>query len=136
MIKTGKCKICGKEYTSNVPNKLTCSDKCRRENGRRLAKKWYAENRDAVAEYARKERIYAYKSIAVCKICGESVDNKPLLNCRSRAQYHDKCVYADCKKTLEAGFRLTAAQIQRLARRGYTITDFKEEYMNETERDS
>lgn len=49
---------------------------------------------------------------------------------RSTATMHDECVFKQCADVIKAGKILTGAQAQRLSARGYTITEFKEEYMN------
>ena len=42
---------------------------------------------------------------------------------------HNECVYEDCRKTLEEGKTLSHVQLLRLQARGYTIPEFKEEFM-------
>lgn len=137
------CKICGKEFKTTANNKKTCSETCRRENAKRLAYAWYHSeaNHEQQLQYRRDQyRInkpkHEYKSTAICRICGGKIDNEMLTDSRRRKQIHDECVFEDCKYTLESGKTLSNLQFTRLARRGYTVAEFKEEYMNEAERNS
>ena len=65
----------------------------------------------------------------MCRICGKPVYRD--INKRSTATMHDECVFSQCADVMSSGEQLTKAQIQRLYSRGYTIKEFKEDYMNE-----
>ena len=41
---TKKCQVCGKEFTTNRNAAKYCSDECRAEQARRVAKAWWREN--------------------------------------------------------------------------------------------
>ena len=111
------CVVCGREYTPRRYDQLTCCKECRTIYILEAKKARYREN-------------YKYKSTAVCKICG-----KPVINVfkspyrRASATMHDECVFEDCEKTLREGKTLSHVQHLRLQQRGFTIAEFKEEYM-------
>ena len=44
MLYNRTCRICGKEFGTNVNNKITCSPECSQENQRRLHRKKYLRN--------------------------------------------------------------------------------------------
>ena len=46
---------------------------------------------------------------------------------------HYECVIDDCIKTLRAGEKLSKKQMMRLDTRGYTLTEFKEEFKDAIE---
>ena len=116
-----KCKICGKEFESPYWKKQCCSDKCSKINAREITKRW---NEIHHTDYQRAKR----NGSVLCRICGEPIYRT--VGRRSTTTMHDECVFKQCADILKEGKRLTGAQAQRLSARGYTITEFKEEYMN------
>lgn len=123
------CKICGKPFESKVRNKITCSDECHKANCRLLWKDWYYKNHEKTLEYFR-EKPYQYKPQVKCKICGNIIEKKEFVGKqRSTIQMHEECVFNDCLNTLKGGNKLSSIQAQRLAARGYTISEFREEYL-------
>jgi len=44
MLYNRTCRICGKEFETNINNKITCSPECSQENQRRLHRKKYLRN--------------------------------------------------------------------------------------------
>lgn len=55
-MKTVKCKICGKEFTTDKPNKKYCSFTCK-EAGYKLRRlKWQDAHPDYITEYIRDYR--------------------------------------------------------------------------------
>lgn len=130
MIREKTCKICGKKFKTKVWNKITCSTECHKTNNKNLRKKWYDANHEEALEYYRKNSKYKYKAKTICKICGKVIDNKEIVcKQRSTTQMHAECVFNDCINTLKSGRRLNSVQTQRLSARGYTISEFREEYL-------
>lgn len=115
------CTVCGKEYTPRRYDQLTCSAECRTVH-------------NYETKHKRDKDYYTYKPTSKCKICGKTVINSFALNPnrRTSATMHDECVFEDCRKTLEAGETLNHVQLLRLQARGYTIPEFKEEFMGIT----
>ena len=118
MIKT--CKICGKQFETNNRRKICCSNECSKKNARIITKLW---NDRFHRDYQRKRN----KGTVLCRICGEPVFRD--IHKRSTATMHDDCVFEQCADILLSGNKLTKAQMQRLYSRGYTIKEFKEDYM-------
>lgn len=112
------CTVCGRIYIPIRYDQLTCSAECRAIH-------------NAEIKHSRDKMYYKYKPTSLCKICGKTVVNSYEFNPNRRksATMHDECVYEDCRKTLEAGETLNHVQLLRLQARGYTIPEFKEEFM-------
>lgn len=112
------CVVCGREYTPRRYDQLTCSAECRTVHNAEVKKN-------------REKGYYRYKPTAKCKICGKTVDNgfkSPFR--RGSATMHDECVFEDCINTIVSGGSLTHVQRLRLDARGYTVNEFKEEFLN------
>lgn len=126
-----KCIICGKMYEPYVgygKRQLTCSQECRKEYARQ-----YAKNNPKQYEY--KERYKQMKRIrtnghVICRICGKPVYRTFQLGEGSPWMHYD-CVINDCIKTLKQGEKLSKKQFMRLSTRGYTLTEFMEEFKDE-----
>ena len=123
-----KCVICGKEFEPvyNMKSRQkTCSRECRaimiRENSRIYKKQYYV--REKHLAYMRN-----HNKKAICRLCGKPIFRDYTVGIIARTQMHDECVFEDCAKTLKAGERLTTAQYQRLASRGYGVREFREEW--------
>ncbi|WP_407397759.1 hypothetical protein [Treponema sp.] len=120
------CKICGKEFTTNHHNKLTCSKECSDRNKNDRYKMMTSEKKQELREYY--ESRYQPKSI--CRICGKVVEQAVLSTRRTSKRYHDDCVIKDCLATIYAGKAISKSQQLRLYSRGYTIKELKEEFIN------
>lgn len=126
-----KCIICGKMYEPYHcygERQLTCSQECRKEYARQ-----YAKNNPKQYEY--KERYKQAKRIrtnghVICRICGEPIYRTFELGEGSPWMHYD-CVINDCIKTLKQGEKLSKKQFMRLSTRGYTLTEFMEEFKDE-----
>lgn len=117
---TRECMICGKEFETNHGTKKFCSKECAAINHRQVAKDWYRIH----------GKVYRKQSngIVLCRICGEPIYRN--VGIRSTSIMHDECVFKQCKDVLQAGEKLSTAQIQRLSARGYTQKEFIEEYIS------
>lgn len=115
-----ECKICGKVFKTEFSRKLTCSPECANINKRQNTNRWNKMHHTA---YQRKRQ----NGHVICKICGAAVFRDYVS--RTTKQMHDECVYRDCLKTLEADGVLNKTQVQRLYSRGWTLEEFKNEYM-------
>ena len=116
------CKICGKEFETRYYRRKCCSPECSKVNAREITRIWNSIHH---TEWWRNKN----NGKVLCKICG-----KPIFRIegrRSTAQMHDECVFNQCKDVLKAGKKLNGMQGQRLAARGYTIREFKEDFLNE-----
>lgn len=126
-----KCIICGKMYEPYHcygERQLTCSQECRKEYARQ-----YAKNNPKQYEY--KERYKQMKRIrtnghVICRICGEPIYRTFELG-EGSPWMHYECVINDCISTLQKGEKLSRKQLLRLDRRGYSITEFREEFKDE-----
>lgn len=126
-----KCIICGKMYEPYHcygERQLTCSQECRKEYARQ-----YAKNNPKQYEY--KERYKQAKRIrtnghVICRICGEPIYRTFELG-EGSPWMHYECVINDCISTLQKGEKLSRKQLLRLDRRGYSITEFREEFEDE-----
>lgn len=120
------CVECGKEFTTYRAKKIICSPECKKQRVERRTKTWYQENRDYALEMAKIS--YANKpGKARCKICGKMIKQEMLVDHKSRAQMHDKCVFDDAINTLRSGNELTGTQMQRLRARGFSVRELKKE---------
>lgn len=109
---------------------LTCSQECRKEYARQ-----YAKNNPKQYEY--KERYKQMKRIrtnghVICRICGKPIYRTFELG-EGSPWMHYECVINDCISTLQKGEKLSRKQLLRLDRRGYSITEFREEFEDEIE---
>lgn len=109
---------------------LTCSQECRKEYARQ-----YAKNNPKQYEY--KERYKRMKRIrtnghVICRICGKPIYRTFELG-EGSPWMHYECVINDCISTLQKGEKLSRKQLLRLDRRGYSITEFREEFKDEIE---
>lgn len=128
-----KCIICGKMYEPYHcygERQLTCSQECRKEYARQ-----YAKNNPKQYEY--KERYKRMKRIrtnghVICRICGKPIYRTFELG-EGSPWMHYECVINDCISTLQKGEKLSRKQLLRLDRRGYSITEFREEFKDEIE---
>lgn len=126
-----KCVICGKMYEPYHcygERQLTCSQECRKEYARQ-----YAKNNPKQYEY--KERYKRMKRIrtnghVICRICGKPIYRTFELG-EGSPWMHYECVINDCIKTLKHGEKLSRKQRLRLDARGYSITEFREEFKDE-----
>lgn len=126
-----KCVICGKMYEPYHcygERQLTCSQECRKEYARQ-----YAKNNPKQYEY--KERYKQMKRIrtnghVICRICGKPIYRTFELG-EGSPWMHEECVFNDCINTLKHGEKLSRKQLLRLDRRGYSITEFREEFEDE-----
>ena len=122
---TELCKICGGEFLKTSVNKLTCSPECAHENAIRNMRRYREENRDLYNVYSRKYHKEHPKSR--CKICGKLIQRG--LDGHIKTQMHDECIYDDILATIKAGQQLTKTQYLRMQSRGWTMKEFKEEYL-------
>ena len=128
-----KCIICGKMYEPYHcygERQLTCSVECRKEYGRRYAKtnpKRY-EYMERMKQNARERR----NGHVICRICGKPIYRTFELG-EGSPWMHYECVINDCIKTLQKGEKLSRKQLLRLDARGYSITEFREEFRDEIE---
>lgn len=128
-----KCIICGKEYEPYVgygKRQLTCSEECRKKYARIYAKTnpkryEYLERQKQV----KRERTNGH---VICRICGKPVFRTFQIG-EGSPWMHYECVIDDCIKTLRQGEKLSKKQLMRLSTRGYTITEFREEFRDEIE---
>ena len=128
-----KCVICGKMYEPYHcygERQLTCSQECRKEYARQ-----YAKNNPKQYEY--KERYKRMKRIrtnghVICRICGKPIYRTFELG-EGSPWMHYECVINDCISTLQKGEKLSRKQLLRLDRRGYSITEVREEFKDEIE---
>lgn len=118
---TRTCKICGKVFETEIPNKKCCSMKCSRINQKQHQRRWEKEHRLEKNELQRKRRAMKEHR---CNICGEPI----LWTKTSRPVRHDECVLNEIVKSINAGNKLTSPQYQQLVARGYDIRSFREEY--------
>lgn len=128
-----KCVICGKMYEPYVgygKRQLTCSPECRKEHAR-----IYAKNNPKRYEYLERQKQVKRKRTnghVICRICG-----KPIIRTfapgEGSPQMHYECVIDDCISTLQEGEKLSRKQLLRLSARGYSITEFREEFRDEIE---
>ena len=125
------CVICGKQYEPYYcygDRQKTCSKECRKEYAR-----LYARNNPKKYEYMekmkqrKKERINGH---VICKLCGKPVYRTFILG-EGSPQMHYQCVIDDCIATIRPGEKLNRKQIARLEQRGYSKTEFIEEYKDE-----
>lgn len=122
-------RICGKKFKERTRTQVTCSEECRKINTRNLMKRWRENNPERCKELQKAGKEYYYKPSGTCKICGKIVEQEIMMNGRSRKQFHDECVFEKASQILRSGNRLSHGMISNLARRGYTVTEFREEYM-------
>lgn len=126
-----QCKICGKDFLKTSSMKLTCSPECSRLNMKLNQQKRQQEIYGELKEALRaKDRRYRHMhSTSKCRICGEIMQRDTsgdiLL---SRPQMHEECILHDCAITLSKGEKLSKKQFLRLQSRGWTLTEFREEY--------
>ena len=126
-----KCIICGKmyePYRCYGERQLTCSQECRKIYARQYAKtnpKRY-EYMERMKQNARERR----NGHVICRICGKPIyrtfefgEGSPWM--------HYECVINDCISTLQKGEKLSRKQLLRLDARGYSITEFREEFKDE-----
>lgn len=111
-----QCVICGQLFTPYLPTRQrTCSPECRKTD--------QLNYRHSDIYKQKRKAQYRKKHVALCRICGRPIDCTKL----SRPVHmHDECLFDECKRTLNAGKRLSELQRNRLASRGYTITEFRE----------
>lgn len=119
------CKICGNEFLKTSVNKQTCSTECSRENAARNMRRYNSDNKEALAAYSRKRR--KEHPTARCKICGELIQRGN--DGHIKTQMHDECIYNDILETLKSGHRIFPTQYLRLQSRGWTLKEFKEEFL-------
>lgn len=123
-----KCVICGKEYEPYHcygKRQRTCSPECRKEYAR-----IYARNNPKRYVYMEKCKENAKQrrnGSVICRICGKPVYRTFTIG-EGSPWMHYECVINDCIKTLRAGEKLSKKQLMRLDTRGYTLTEFKEEF--------
>lgn len=128
---TRQCKICGKDFLKTSSMKLTCSKECSRLNMKLNQRRRQQEIDVELKEALRvKDRRYRHMhSTSRCRICGEVMERDTsgaiLL---SRPQMHEECILHDCAVTLAKGEKLSNKQFLRLQSRGWTLTEFREEY--------
>lgn len=131
MIK--KCVMCGKDFEPRynlAKRQICCSKECSAARG-----KAYSDARQADPirwrayldreKELRKQRIKPQK----CLLCGKDVIPDGYFHKGHHVKLHDECVFEDCLKVLESGMKLNHKQAQRLAARGYTVSEFTEEYI-------
>ena len=126
------CMLCGKTFSTKRPQALLCSPECKRENRLRYGREHYVENREKYMEMAKAKRRAEYKPKGECILCGELVIQEWIGGVRGRRRMHDECIIEDTKKSIRNGMKLTSAQAQRLRARGITLTELKQEVMEET----
>lgn len=128
-----KCIICGKEYEPYVcygERQLTCSQECRKEYARIYART--NPKRHIYAEKCKRNAQERRNGHVICRICGKPVYRTFTVG-EGSPWMHYECVIDDCIKTLKAGEKLSKKQMMRLDTRGYTLTEFKEEFKDEIE---
>ena len=128
-----KCIICGKmyePYRCYGERQLTCSPECRKEYA-----KIYAKNNPKRYEYMEKTKERARQKRnghVICRICGKPIYRTFELG-EGSPWMHYECVINDCISTLQKGEKLSRKQLLRLDARGYSITEFREEFKDEIE---
>ena len=126
-----QCKICGKLFLKTCSMKQTCSPECSHQNmlnnQRRKRLEYYGDMKEVTLA---KERMYYHKNTkSRCKICGELMQRDPSgERLHSKPQMHESCILHDCAVTLAKGENLSKKQFLRLQSRGWTLTEFREEY--------
>ena len=65
------CVICGKEFTSHIRNKITCSPECSRKNNRQKAKLYMRRRKQGDIAPSRPPRPFQPKPYE-CKNCGKT----------------------------------------------------------------
>ena len=120
-----KCVVCGKEFTPNCPIQKTCSQECRKANNYSKHREWISEHPENWRRYPKKQ---SYKPTGKCKICGQLIIQEQGMMQRRTTQMHDECVLRDCAATLARTEKLSKMQFLRLQARGWTLTEFREEY--------
>lgn len=129
-----KCIICGKmfePYRCKGKKQLTCSEECRKA----YAKQYYREhgvNKEKQKEAIQRQRE-AKNGHVICRICGKPVFRTFAVG-EGQPWMHEECVFNDCIETVVCGQTLSGKQRQRLDRRGYSISEFIEEFEDEIER--
>lgn len=128
---TKQCKICGKDFLKTSSRKLTCSKECSKLN-MKLNQQRRQQEIDVELKEVLKVRDRRHRHMhptSRCRICGEVMERDTsgavLI---SRPQMHEECVLHDCAATLAKGEKLSKKQFLRLQSRGWTLTEFREEY--------
>lgn len=126
-----QCKICGKDFLKTSSMKQTCSPECSKLNMKINQQKrqleYYGDMKEVVLA---KERLYRHTHAkSRCRICGELMLREASgERLKSKPQMHESCILHDCASTLAKGELLSKKQFLRLQSRGWTLTEFREEY--------
>ena len=123
-----KCVICGKEfvpYRTYGERQKTCSVECRKVYVRRYQREISRtdEYKKHSADLLRKRR----NGSVICRICGKPI-YRTFFPGEGSPWMHYECVINDCINTVKEGKPLTHKQLLRLDSRGYSKTEFMEEY--------
>lgn len=125
------CIICGKEYEPYYcygKRQKTCSKECRRKYHIQ-----YAKNNPNKYLYMERSNIRARErknGHVICRICGKPV-YRTFTAGEGTPWMHYQCVIDDCIATVRAGEKLSKKQRSRLEQRGYSKTEFIEEFFND-----
>lgn len=125
------CIICGKQYEPYHcygKRQLTCSPECRKKYARQYAQNH--PNKYKYQEDAKKRCAQRRNGHVICRICGKPVYRTFAVG-EGTPWMHYQCVIDDCIATVRAGEKLSKKQLMRLDSRGYTKTEFCEEFKDE-----
>ena len=117
-------------YVGYGKRQLTCSPECRKEYAR-----IYAKNNPKRYEYLERQKQVKRERTnghVICRICGKPVFRTFQIG-EGSPWMHYECVINDCISTLQKGEKLSRKQLLRLDARGYSITEFREEFKDEIE---
>ena len=126
-----KCVICGREYEPYHcygKRQLTCSPECRREYGRIYANN--NPNKQMYMERCKKRARERKNGHVLCRICGKPI-YRTFTAGEGKPRMHEECVFNECINVLRSGGKLSHKQLLRLDSRGYTKTEFCEEFADE-----
>ena len=67
-----QCKICGKKFTTNYPQKKYCSKECKEEARRIFQRKNYKKNREKLLDYSKRYYWRVKKKCEMPEKCSKS----------------------------------------------------------------
>lgn len=128
-----KCVICGKDYEPYVcygKRQKTCSKECRQAYIKQCRNNHYYGLTEEQKKKAKMQIREKRNGLVKCIICGKPVFRE-LYEGEPLPRMHEECVKSDCINTINQGKALNKAQQSRLYARGWTITEFREEFKDE-----
>ena len=128
------CVICGSEFEPyrGRPSQKTCGKECRQVYFSRWTKKYVEDHTEQRKRQQLNYRRKHNNGRVICRICGKPIIRQYVFG-EGQAQMHEQCVIDDCISTLRSGEKLSHKQLLRLDARGYTLTEFKEEFKDAIE---